>query len=216
MVCEESSSQTAPSSELFKIASSSSSAESNFRELDDAFLQNQTRIWLGEVLQIRLDEQLIISELLADGELLFQVSKVVWKLLLSKHMELRHTKAYKIQPFASKNIARYRPYSNVDSFLKICKILGLTGVDLFSPSDVVERRNTRKVCMCIRSFSKKSRSMNINVPDFDIVTRMVAMPKDLVGCRRRSIELSHSILADSSCSYYLQKLARRKSRQVCP
>ena len=47
--------------------------------------------------------------------------------------------------------------------LQICKILGLTGVDLFSPSDVVERRNTRKVCMCIRSFSKKSRSMNINV-----------------------------------------------------
>ncbi|KAL2342864.1 hypothetical protein Fmac_004149 [Flemingia macrophylla] len=216
MVCNEDSSQTAPSSssDLFLIASSSSSAESNFRELDDAFLQNQTRIWLGEVLQIRLDEQLIISELLADGELLFQVSKVVWKLLLSKHMELRHIKAYKIQPFASKkNIARYRPYSNVDSFLKICKILGLTGVDLFSPSDVVERRNTRKVCMCIRSFSKKSRSININVPDFDIVTCMVAMPKDLVGYRRRSIELSHSIIADSSGIYYLQKHRRRKSRQ---
>ncbi|RDX82648.1 Protein OPAQUE10, partial [Mucuna pruriens] len=214
MVCEDSSSQTAPSSELFKIASSSSSAESNFRELDDAFLQTQTRIWLGEVLQIRLDEELIISELLADGELLFQVSKVVWKLLLAKHMKLRHIKAYKIQPFASKkNIARYRPYSNVDSFLKICKILGLTGVDLFSPSDVVDRRNTRRVCMCIRSFSKKSRSMNINVPDFDIVTCMVAMPKDLVGCMRRNIELSHSILADSSGSYYLQKHARRKSRQ---
>ncbi|KAK7399325.1 hypothetical protein VNO78_10507 [Psophocarpus tetragonolobus] len=217
MGCDESSSQTTPSSDLFRIASSSSSAESNFRQLDDAFLQTQTRIWLGEVLQIRLDEQLIISELLADGELLFQVSKVVWKLLLAKHMELRHIKPYKIQPFASKkNIARYRPYSNVDSFLKICKILGLTGVDLFSPSDVVERRNTRKVCMCIRSFSKKSRSMNINVPDFDIVTCMVAMPKDLVGCMRRSIELSHNILADSSGTYCLQKHARRRSRQGYP
>ncbi|BAT73207.1 Protein OPAQUE10-like protein [Vigna angularis] len=220
MVCEVSSSQTAPSTELFTIlsssSSSSSSAESNFRQLDDAFLQTQTRIWLGEVLQMRLDEQLIISELLADGELLFQVSKVVWKLLSAKHMELRHIKAYKIQSFTSKkNIARYRPYSNVDSFLKICKILGLTGVDLFSPSDVVERRNTRKVCMCIRSFSKKSRSMKINVPDFDIVTCMVTMPKALVGCMRRSIELSHSIPADSSGGYYLQKHARR-SRQGYP
>ncbi|XP_027340115.1 uncharacterized protein LOC113853735 isoform X2 [Abrus precatorius] len=217
MVCEESSSDTAPSSEFYKIASvdsSFSSAESSFRELDDAFLQTQARIWLGEVLQIRLDEQIIISELLADGELLFQVSKVVWKFLLAKHMELRHSKFYKNQPFASKKISgRYRPYSNVDSFLKICKILGLTGVDLFSPSDVVERRNTRRVCMCIRSFSKKSRSMNINVPDFDIVTCMVAMPKDLVGCIRRSIELSHSILADSSDSYCYQKHARGKSRQ---
>lgn len=99
--------------------------------------------------------------------------------------------------------------------------------------------------MCIRSFSKKSRSMNINVsfmifphnlnlfvlifyavvfanvrtwcqvPDFDSVTCMVAMPKNLVGCIRRSIELSHSILADSS-SHNLQKPARGKSRQVCP
>ncbi|WVZ23972.1 hypothetical protein V8G54_002516 [Vigna mungo] len=232
MLCEVSSSQTAPSTELFTMVSSSSSAESNFRQLDDAFLQTQTRIWLGEVLQMRLDEQLIISELLADGELLFQVSKVVWKLLSAKHMELRHIKAYKIQSFTSKkNIARYRPYSNVDSFLKvtykiikvipvtsnmqICKILGLTGVDLFSPSDVVERRNTRKVCMCIRSFSKKSRSMNINVPDFDIVTCMVTMPKALVGCMRRSLELSHSIRADSSGGYYSQKHARR-SRQGYP
>ncbi|XP_027919462.1 uncharacterized protein LOC114178001 isoform X2 [Vigna unguiculata] len=147
----------------------------------------------------------------------FQVSKVVWKLLSAKRMELRHIKAYKIQSFTSKkNIATYRPYSNVDSFLKICKILGLTGVDLFSPSDVVEKRNTRKVCMCIRSFSKKSRSMNINVPDFDIVTCMVIMPKDLVGCMRRSLELSHNIPVDSSGDYYLQKHARRRSRQGYP
>ncbi|KAG4998885.1 hypothetical protein JHK87_019957 [Glycine soja] len=69
MVFEDSLSQSAPSSELFRIASSSSSDESHFRELDDAFLQTQTRNWLGEVLQIRLDGQLIISELLADGEI---------------------------------------------------------------------------------------------------------------------------------------------------
>jgi len=138
---------------------------------------------------------------------------------------------------------------SVTSNIQICKILGLTGVDLFSPSDVVEKRNTRKVCMCIRSFSKKSRSMNINVrkflhvpynlnllllfliskqrsfadektwsqvPDFDIVTCMVTMPKDLVGCMRRSLELSHNIPVDSSGDYYLQKHARRRSRQVCP
>lgn len=196
-----------------EVEESSSSAESSFRELDDAFLQTQTRIWLGAVLQIRLDDQLIISELLADGELLFEVSKVMWKLLLEKHMELRHIKSYKSHPFASRrNSGMYRPYSNVDSFLKICKILGLTGVDLFTPSDVVERKNTRRVCICIRSFSKKSRSMNVNVPDFDIVTCMVAMPKDMVRCIRRSIELSQSILADSS-NHHLQNPSRRKSNQ---
>lgn len=130
--------------------------------------------------------------------------------------------------------------------MQICKILGLTGVDLFTPSDVVERRNTRRVCICIRTVSIKSRSMNINVrkfhdiphnlnllalifyselsanvqmwwqvPDFDIVTCMVAMPKDMVRFIRRSIELSQSILADSS-NHHLQNHPRRKSSQVCP
>ena len=48
------------------------------------------------------------------------MSKVAWKLLLAKHRELRHIKAYKSQPFNSKrNSGRYRPYSNVDSFLKV-------------------------------------------------------------------------------------------------
>ncbi|KAI4336494.1 hypothetical protein L6164_015016 [Bauhinia variegata] len=212
MGCE---SDTTQLPELLQIASDSppSSAESSFRELDDAFLQTQTRIWLGEVLHIRLDEQLIISELLADGELLFQVSKVVWILLLTKHTELRHIKAYKNHPFSSKkNSGRYRPYSNVDSFLKICKILGLTGIDLFSPSDVVEKRNTRRVCMCIRSFSKNARAKSINVPDFDIVTYTVAMPKDMVGCIRRNLELSQSSHADSS-SHYLQKHGGGKFRR---
>ncbi|CAL5214657.1 unnamed protein product [Lathyrus oleraceus] len=207
MVCQEESSST-----IDLPTHSSSFAESSFRELDDAFLQTQTRIWLGEVLQIRLDDQLVTSELLADGELLFQVSKVIWKLLLEKH-KLRHIKAYKNHPFSSKrNSGIYRPYSNVDSFLKICKILGLIGIDLFTPSDVVERKNTRRVCMCVRSFSKKARSVSINVPDFDIVTCMVAMPKDMVGCIRRSIELSQSINVDSS-GQQLQKPASRKSSQ---
>lgn len=35
------------------------------------FIQTQTRIWLGEVLQIRLEEQMTVSDLLADGELLY-------------------------------------------------------------------------------------------------------------------------------------------------
>lgn len=45
MVCEESqspSSETAPSLELFKIDTADSSAESSFRELDNAFLQVYT------------------------------------------------------------------------------------------------------------------------------------------------------------------------------
>ncbi|RAL51567.1 hypothetical protein DM860_011069 [Cuscuta australis] len=182
--------------------SSPITAESTFRKLDDVFLQTQTRIWLGEVLNVRLlNEELHISELLADGELLYEVSKVLWNMLLANFAELR---LLKYKPLHSqKSSRRFRPYINVDSFLKICKILGLNSIDLFSPSDVVEKRNIRKVCICIRTLSKKARLKHLKVPDFDMVSYNVAMPKDMVGCIRRSLETSqHSFSSSSSnCSY---------------
>ncbi|XP_055821406.1 uncharacterized protein LOC129889950 isoform X2 [Solanum dulcamara] len=210
--------------------SSKSSAESSFRELDDVFLQTQTRIWLGEVLKMRLDEHLNISDLLADGDLLmlqlftrgiwpciltsrrdnlcrFEVAKELWNMLLAKCGELRHMK---YEPLGSRRCSgRYMPYSNVDSFLKICKILGLNGIDLFSPSDVVEKKNIRKVCICLRALSNKARSKQLKVPDFDLVTSTVVMPKNMVGGIRRSLETSQCSLSSSS-GYYSYKETRSK------
>ncbi|XP_026405852.1 uncharacterized protein LOC113301298 isoform X1 [Papaver somniferum] len=170
-------------------STSTSSTESSFRELDDVFLQTQTRIWLGEVLHTRLNEEVLIADLLADGKLLFQVSCVIGKMLLTKCKDLKNSKAYMSEKAESgKRSRRYMPYSNVDSFLKICNMLGLTGIDLFSPSDVVEKKGSRRVCMCIRSLSKKARLRGLNVPDFDVVTYTIAMPTDMVKGIRRSLE----------------------------
>ncbi|KAI0498816.1 hypothetical protein KFK09_019711 [Dendrobium nobile] len=190
------------SPEVLRVSDSSpDSAETAFRELDDVFLQTQTRIWLGEVLHIRFDDNVGIADLLADGELLFQVSKEVWKMLLRKHGELKHSKVHIYERTSSgKSDGRYMPYPKVDSFLKICQILGLTGIDLFSPSDVVEKRDIRRVCMCIRSLSKKARSKKLNVPDFDIVTHNIAMPTHLVGSIRRNLELSRCSPSSFSAS----------------
>ncbi|CAN6303873.1 unnamed protein product [Urochloa humidicola] len=166
------------------------SSASTFRELDDAFLQKQTKIWLGEVLHLRFDEDVLVADLLADGELLFQVSKVIWKRLLKKNREqLKQSKVYIYERLSfGRSNGKYMPYSKVDSFLKICQILGLAGIDLFTPSDVVEKRNVRKVCICIRSVSKKCHMMHLNVPDFDIVTYTISMPNYVVGGIRRSLE----------------------------
>lgn len=49
---------------------------------------------------------------------------------------------------------------------QICKILGLNGIDLFSPSDVVEKKNIRKVCICLRALSNKARSKQLKVKIF--------------------------------------------------
>ncbi|KAL6520006.1 hypothetical protein OROHE_017149 [Orobanche hederae] len=193
------------------IYSSPSSTESSFREVDEVSLQTQTRKWLGEVLNSRLNEDLHLSDLLQDGEILFEVSKVVWNLLLIKCMELRHLK-HKYGPFGCRRSSgRYRPYSNVDSFIKICKILGLSGIDLFSPSDVVEKRNIRKVCICIRALSKKARSKQLSVPDFDMVIYSVAMPKNMVGLIRKNLESSQC--TSSSSSYSSRMVSEMKLKQ---
>ncbi|XP_021630650.1 uncharacterized protein LOC110628335 isoform X5 [Manihot esculenta] len=109
------------SPELLSFAAAKSSpslADGSFRQVDDVFLQTQTRIWLGEVLQTRLSDQLSIADLLADGELLYEVSRKIWKMMLAKHVELDCIRTYEFEPFASRSIGRYMPYSNVDSFLK--------------------------------------------------------------------------------------------------
>ncbi|CAM0875257.1 unnamed protein product [Alopecurus aequalis] len=175
------------------------SPASSFRQLDDAFLQKQTKIWLGEVLHLRFDEEILVADLLGDGELLFQVSKLLWKRLLRKNNEqLKQSKVFMYERTTSgRSNGKYTPYPKVDSFLKICQILGLAGIDLFTPSDVVEKRNVRKVCMCIRSLSKKASMMHLNVPDFDVVTRTIAMPNYIVGGIRRSLEQPQR---SSSCS----------------
>ena len=175
------------------------SPASSFRQLDDAFLQKQTKIWLGEVLHVRFDEDILVADLLGDGELLFQVSKVIWKRLLRKNKEqLKQSKVYIYErPSFGKSNGKYTPYPKVDSFLKVCQTLGLAGIDLFTPSDVVEKRNVRKVCMCIRSLSKKAGMMQLNVPDFDVVTHTIAMPNYIVGGIRRSLEQPQ---CSSSCS----------------
>ena len=50
------------------------------------------------------------------------MSKVVWKMLLTNCMEIKHLKAYKAVS-SRKSSGRYRPYSNVDSFLKVSLII---------------------------------------------------------------------------------------------
>ncbi|KAL5720630.1 mitogen-activated protein kinase kinase kinase [Ranunculus cassubicifolius] len=170
----------------------------SFRQLDDVFLQTQARIWLGEVLKTRLEEDTSIGDLLADGVLLFRVSQVIWEMLITKFMKLRSSNAFFHKSATGKNSGKYMPYSNVDSFLKICQILGLTGADLFSPSDVVEKKDTRRVCICIRSLSKKAILKNINVPDFDVVTYTVSMSKDMVEGICKSLEQSQRRQSEDS------------------
>ncbi|KAL8166679.1 hypothetical protein V2J09_008178 [Rumex salicifolius] len=171
--------------------------QSSYRELDNAFLQNQTRIWLGEVLNMRFDKDVNISDLLADGQILFGVYKVFRKMLISVDNSTQQ-KFLERESVSSSEITEIFPYAKVERFLEVCQGLGVADIDLFTTSDVVDKRNTWKVCICLRSLSKKARSKNLNIPEFDSVTvthkkkSPVNMPTDMVGNRRRNLERASS------------------------
>ncbi|CAN6480164.1 unnamed protein product [Victoria cruziana] len=195
-------------------------SEGSFRELDDEFLQAQTRIWLGELLHLRFDVETSLPDLLSDGDLLFQVSWVIWKMLVVTYPEMKYSKAYKnvFRPIVYGKIgSRYLPYSNADAFLRVCQILGLTAVDLFTPSDVVEKRDVRRVCMCIRALSKRAGSKGLNVPDFDMVTYTIVMPTYVVGCIRKYWEQSRcstTISASKNLSTCSRRYQKRTSDAI--
>ncbi|KAJ0876635.1 hypothetical protein HanPSC8_Chr11g0490681 [Helianthus annuus] len=65
------------------MAVDNSSSSPSFRELDDVFLQSQARIWLGEVLRTRFDEQISIGDLLSDGEMLYVQKEDQWNLIVA-------------------------------------------------------------------------------------------------------------------------------------
>lgn len=163
--------------------SSQSPSPLHFRESDVEFLQQQARIWLEAVVGERFDEDTSLADLLADGEILHRISLTI-RALLQRHSDGEPASPKSLFPEASfygKHSGKYLPYSNVDSFLKVCQKLGLTGVDLFSPPDVVEKKDVRRVCLCIRALSKKARARQLGVPNFDYVTHNIAMPTEFVG-----------------------------------
>eukprot|EP00250_Pteridium_aquilinum_P016838 c23316_g2_i2 orf=136-1638(+) len=169
------------------------SPDVQFRETDGEFLKQQARIWLEAVLGERFDKETSLADVLVDGEILLRVSTVI-RNLLRKHADadgepVSPKSMFPEASFYGKHSGKYLPYSNVDSFLKVCQKLGLTGVDLFSPPDVVEKKDIRRVCSCIRALSKKARARHIlEVPEFDYVTHSsVSMPREFVGSLRDSL-----------------------------
>ncbi|KAJ7538495.1 hypothetical protein O6H91_11G050800 [Diphasiastrum complanatum] len=139
------------------------------RELDDEYLQNQAKEWLEAVVGARFEDQ-GLADALADGDILYHVSKLLKELLQESGEETAFPKLLSWETdFEGKKIGKYLPYSNVDSFLKICKRLRLPDIDLFTPPDVVEKKDIRRVCLCIRALSKKARANQMRIPDFDNV-----------------------------------------------
>ncbi|BBN06511.1 hypothetical protein MPTK1_3g21780 [Marchantia polymorpha subsp. ruderalis] len=166
----------------------------HFREHDIEFLQKRTKLWLQAVLGERFDDQRSLAELIADGNLLYRVAKYVIKDVTGKSPgpEAFSPKAFSEAAIQGKNSGKYLPYSNVDTFLKMCRTVGLSDVDLFTPPDAVEGKDMRRVCVAIRALARRARAQHIRVPDFDDVNRPLPMPKEKVGEIREHLQHASS------------------------
>ncbi|KAJ7541087.1 hypothetical protein O6H91_10G045500 [Diphasiastrum complanatum] len=163
----------------------------HFRELDNEYLQNRSKEWLEAVLGERIDGSQGLADILADGNILYRISKVIKELIRDSGGEATFPKLLSwVAAIEGKQNSKYVPYSNVDSFLKICKRVGLLDVDLFTPDDVVEKKDTRRVCLCIRALSKKGRANKLELPDFDDMVYTFHMPSETVGGIRAHLEQS--------------------------
>jgi hypothetical protein len=143
------------------------SSSASFRESDVEFLQDKAREWLEAVLEEKLDPDTSLQDLLADGTILYRVSQIIKE--ETGHIDGSPAHVLASPEIPRKNSLKYQPYPYVEAFLKVCKEVGLLDVDLFNPSDAIDQKDIRHVCVCLRRLSKKARTLNIQVPDFDNV-----------------------------------------------
>ncbi len=195
----------------------------SFRDSDVEFLQTQAKEWLEAVLGEKLLEpqqeegrSSSLAEILANGEILYKVSQMLKELIVIRNNKLGGSnndnldhplppyspdKTRAVSSSPGKNSQKYLPYSYVEAFLKVSKdMVGLQDVDLFNPSDAIDMKDIRRVCVCLRRLSKKARAQQLPVPDFDNVaqtttamaTTAAAMPTEFVHGRKESLQKSAS------------------------
>ena len=173
------------------------STTGHFRESDMDFLRAQAREWLEAVLGEDFDDDTSLEDLLADGSLLYRAAQHIKE--DSKFPGYSESASHPASGSPSvdrRNSFKYQPYASVESFLKVCKEVGLQDLDVFDSSDAVDKKDIRRVCVCLRRLSKKGRTLGIQVPDFDNVKDTLVtpskMPREAVRRTQESLQKSSS------------------------
>ncbi|KAG0577446.1 hypothetical protein KC19_5G156700 [Ceratodon purpureus] len=179
------------------------STTGHFRESDIEFLRAQAKEWMEAVLGEDFDDSTSLEDMLADGALLYRVSQHIRDdVRFPGHVESVSHSVAASPSFEKKSSMKYQPYASVEAFLKVCKEVGLQDLDVFDPSDAVDKKDIRRVCVCLRRFSKKGRTLGIQVPDFDNVKDTLVtpgkMPREAVRRTQESLQRDSSRSSRSS------------------
>ncbi|CAI7773080.1 unnamed protein product [Closterium sp. NIES-54] len=101
--------------------------------------------------------------------------------------------------------AYWHACTNVERFLKVCRRVGLRDVSLFTSPDLVDGRDVRRVCLCLRTLSKRL----VGIRDFDgiMVTASSAARQRLISSLRACLPACVLVLncfsTGVSCPPYL-------------
>ncbi|GAQ92607.1 Calponin homology domain containing protein [Klebsormidium nitens] len=152
------------------------------KDLDTDHLQKCARIWLEGLLKESLDPDKTLLEVLQDGEILLRVARGLKTAKASGPEAARASYAKKGANSRSSQKLSYLAYNNVEYFLNFCREVGLNDIHLFSPSDLVESKDVRRVCVCLRMLSSKVKdAVAVSFEDVESLQKMRRRPSTKVG-----------------------------------
>eukprot|EP00898_Chlorokybus_atmophyticus_P002478 jgi/Chlat1/3230/Chrsp22S03511 len=140
---------------------------------DVEFLLRRSRWWLEATLNQDFGSTDDFATLIQDGTILQQVAKGLKRMRTQPNIikSAAFGKREKNAPGGFMNYAR------ASDFTIVCQEFGVNDVELCSSADIVDKRNTRRVCTCIRLLAKNALEQGLDVLDFDEVSgRVWRMP----------------------------------------
>ncbi|GJP42073.1 hypothetical protein CLOM_g1665 [Closterium sp. NIES-68] len=135
----------------------------------DGILEVRVRNWLEAVLKENIPPNTAIADCLADGMILSRLTELLSpfrpKGAGNNQRQQQQQQQQQQQGWGTKS--KWDAMILTDNFLTMCKEFGLSAIDLFTSTDVVEKKGTRRVCLCIRALALRLRAAGILAIDFE-------------------------------------------------
>ncbi|CAI7739374.1 unnamed protein product [Closterium sp. NIES-53] len=141
----------------------------------DGILEIRVRNWLEAVLKEKLPPDTALADILSDGMILSRLTEILSPFApKGAGINQRHQQQQQQQQGWGTKI-KWDAMTFTDNFLTMCKAFGLSAIDLFTSTDVVEKKGTKRVCLCIRALALKLRAAGILAIDFEPASAAAAV-----------------------------------------
>ncbi|CAI5531687.1 unnamed protein product [Closterium sp. Naga37s-1] len=141
----------------------------------DGILEIRVRNWLEAVLKEKLPPDTALADTLADGMILSRLTDILSPFAPKGAGINQRQQQQQQQQQGWGTKIKWDAMTFTDNFLTMCKAFGLSAIDLFTSTDVVEKKGTKRVCLCIRALALKLRAAGILAIDFEPASAAAAV-----------------------------------------